>query len=76
MHRRPIANPLRRVPIHKQKIVRKLLQKYEELGLIEKIDSPFRASTVLVAKKNVAEGADVTDQKFKTQQFWMANTFT
>ena len=58
----PVVDHLRRVPMHKEEIVRKILKKYEALGLIEKTDSPFRASTVLVEKKNVAESADVTDR--------------
>ena len=58
----PVVDPLRRVPMHKEEIVRKILKKYEALGLIEKTDSPFRASTVLVEKKNVADSADVTDR--------------
>ena len=58
----PIADPLRRVPLQKVNIVKQLLDKYEDLGLVERTDSPFRAPTVLVEKKNVAEGADVTDK--------------
>ena len=58
----PVVDPPRRVPMHKEEIVRKILKKYETLGLIEKTDSPFRASTVLVEKKNVADSADVTDR--------------
>ena len=48
--------------MHKEEIVRKILKKYEKLGLIEKVDSPFRASTVLVEKKNVTDSADVTNK--------------
>ena len=59
---RPIADPLRRVPLQKVSIVKDLLEKYEELGLVEQTDSPFRAPTVLVEKKNVAEGGDITDK--------------
>lgn len=58
----PISTPLRRVPLHKEKIVRELLENYKKLGLISKIDSPFRAPTVLVQKKNVSESPNVTDQ--------------
>ena len=47
----PVADSLRCVPLHKEGIVKELLQKYENLDLIEKMDSPFRASTVLIAKK-------------------------
>ena len=58
----PISTPLRRVPLHKEMIVKKLLEHYEKLGLIEFIDSPFRAPTVLVEKKNVGNGAALTDK--------------
>ena len=58
----PIVDPLRRVPLHKERIVKELLRKYENLGLIEKTDSPFRASTVLIEKKNVADSADIKDR--------------
>ena len=58
----PISTPLRRVPLHKETIVRDLLENYQKLGLISKIDSPFRAPTVLVQKKNVSESSNVTDQ--------------
>ena len=57
-----IADSLRRVPLQKQAIHRELLEKYEELGLIGKIDSPFPAPTVLVAKKNVSDSAEFTDR--------------
>ena len=59
---RPVSIPLRRVPLHKENIVRELLENYKKLGLITKIDSPFRAPTVLVQKKNVGDGGDVTDK--------------
>ena len=59
---RPISTPLRRVPLHKESIVKELLKRYEELGIIETIDSPFRASTVLVEKKNVGNSAQLTDK--------------
>ena len=58
----PVSVPLRRVPIHHVDIVKQLLQKYEKLGLIEPIDSPFRAATVLVKKKNVSSSSDLSDQ--------------
>ena len=32
------------------------------MNLVKPIDSPFRASTVLVRKKNPANSADITDQ--------------
>ena len=51
-----------RVPIHHRDIVQKLIARYEKLGLIEPIDSPFRASTVLVRKKNISLSPDVTAQ--------------
>ena len=58
----PIADLLRRVPLHKECIVKELLCKYDNLGLIEKTDFPFRASTVLIEKKNVTDSADITDK--------------
>ena len=58
----PVAVPLRRVPLHKEHIMTALLQKYEDLGLIEHIDSPFRAPTVLVEKKNPGNSDDLTDR--------------
>ena len=57
-----VALPLRRVPIYHREIVQKLIDQYESLGLIEPIDSPFRASTVLVKKKNVSNSEEVSDQ--------------
>ena len=47
----PVSVPLRRVPIHYHEIVQELIDKYEELGLVEPIDSPYRAATVLVKRK-------------------------
>ena len=41
--------------------MKQLLQHYESLGLIEKTDSPFRATTVLVEKKSVSSSTDITD---------------
>ena len=58
----PVVDPLRRVPLHKERIVTELLRKYENLSLIEKTDSPFRASTVLIEKRNVTDSADITDR--------------
>ena len=58
----PVSDPLRRVPLHKENIVRELIKQYEQLGIIEKIDSPFRAPTVLVEKKNVDNSESVTDR--------------
>ena len=58
----PVSVPLRRVPVHHHDIVHKIISKYEQLGLVEPIDSPFRASTVLVHKKNVSASSDITDQ--------------
>ena len=58
----PVTVPLRRVPLHHKEIVQKLIDKYEQLHLLEPIDSPFRASTVLVEKKNLANCEDVTDK--------------
>lgn len=57
-----VATPLRRVPLHHYDIIKELIAKYKDLGLIERIDSPFRASTVLVTKKNVSDAGDITDQ--------------
>ncbi len=56
----PIAIPIRRVPLHKEEVVKELIDRYLELGLIEEIDSPFRAPMVLVEKKSVGE--TVTDR--------------
>ncbi len=61
-HSTPISTPLQRVPLHQQPIVKELLTHYQELGLIEHIDSPYRAATLLVEKKNVANSAHVTDR--------------
>ena len=61
-HIDPVTVPLRRVPLHHRDIVQQLISKYEQLHLIQPIDSPFRASTVLVKKKNIANGTDVSDQ--------------
>ena len=61
-HSIPISMPLRRVPLHQQSIVKELLQHYKAHGLIEHIDSPYRAATVLVAKKNVSNSCDVNDR--------------
>ena len=56
----PVAIPIRRIPLHKEHIAKELIDRYLELGLIEEIDSPFRAAMVLVKKKSV--GDTVTDQ--------------
>ena len=58
----PVTVPLRGVPLHHKDIVQKLINKYEQLHLLEPIESPFRASTVLIEKKNIAECDDVTDK--------------
>ena len=58
----PISTPLRRVPLHKQSIVKELLAHYKEHGLIEEIDSPYRAATLLVEKKNVSNSCHLTDR--------------
>ena len=47
--KRPVTVPLRRVPLHHRDIVQQLINRYEELHLLEPVESPFRASTVLVA---------------------------
>ena len=62
VHTFPVSTPLLRVPLHQQHIVTQLLEHYKQLGLIEPIDSPYRAATVLIEKKNVAESAHVTDR--------------
>ena len=59
-HSHPISMPLQRVPLHPQDIVCSLLQQYKDLGLIEHIDSPYRAATVLVEKKNVSNSSHLT----------------
>ena len=51
----PVAIPIRRIPLHKEHIVKELIDRYVELGLIEEIDSPFRAAMVLVEKKAVGD---------------------
>ena len=51
----PVAVPIRRIPLHKEGIVKELIDRYTELGLIEEIDSPFRAAMVLVEKKAVGD---------------------
>ena len=62
VHSTPISTPLRRVPLHQHPIVKELLKHYQELGLIQHIDSPYCAATLLVQKKNVANSAHVTDR--------------
>ena len=52
-----------------------MLTKYKELGLIEEIDSPFRAATVLVEKKNPGGGSDVTDQYRLVVDYRVLNKF-
>ena len=71
----PVSVPLRRTPMHKEQIVKQLLTKYKELGLIEEIDSPFRAATVLVEKKNPGGGSDVTDQYRLVVDYRVLNKF-
>ena len=58
----PVSIPLRRVPLHKEEIVHELIKKYEDFGLVETIDSPFRAATVLVEKKNCGNSDVITDK--------------
>ena len=58
----PVTVPLRRVPIHHKEIVDKLVSKYEQLHLLEPTESPYRASTVLIEKKNLPDSVDVTDK--------------
>ena len=61
-HNHPISMPLRRVPLHQQNIVCSLLQQYKDLDLIEHIDSPYRAATVLVEKKIVSNSSHLTNK--------------
>ena len=60
-HTFSVSTPLCRIPLHQQHIVTQLLEHYKQLGLFQAIDSPYRAATVLVKKRNVAESAHVTD---------------
>ena len=69
----PVAIPLRRIPMHQREIVDKLLTKYEELDLIERFDSPFRAAIVLVKKKNVANSNNCSDQYRLATDYRMLN---
>ena len=57
----PTAVPLRRVPLQHRKAVTDLIDRYLELGLIKPIDSPYRAATVLVKKKDLPNCSDITD---------------
>ena len=61
-HSNPISTPLRRVPLHQQELMNELLQHYKKHGLIEHIESPYRAATLLVSKKNVSACFHVTDR--------------
>ena len=61
-HNHPISMPFWRVPLHQQDIVRSLFQQYKDFGLIEHIDSPYCAVTVLVKKKNVSNISHLTDK--------------
>ena len=70
---RPVAVPLRRVPLHHRHVVTELLEHYSELGLLECLDSPFRASTVLVKKKNAAQSTNVSDQYRLCTDYHMLN---
>ena len=49
------------MPLQQQSIIKELLQHYKDHELIEHIDSPYRAATVRVAKKNVTNSSNVTD---------------
>ena len=69
----PVTVPLRRVPIHHRDIVQKLIDKYEQLHLLEPIESPFRASTVLIEKKHLPDSEDVTDKYRLCTDFRMLN---
>ena len=62
IHSTPISMHLWRVPLHQQSIVKELLQHYKNHGLIEHIDSPYRAATVLVANKNVSHSSNITNR--------------
>ena len=69
----PVTVPLRRVPIHHRDIVQMLINKYEQLHLLEPIESPFRAATVLIAKKNLPDSEDVTDKYRLCTDYRMLN---
>ena len=58
---RPVQVPLRRIPFNHKEIIQQLIEKYEQLHLLEPIESPFRAATVLVKKKNPSNSTDVSD---------------
>ena len=58
----PTAVPLRRVPLQHRAIVKELIDRYLELGLVKPIDSPYRAATVLVKKKDLPSCTDITDR--------------
>eukprot|EP00794_Sanderia_malayensis_P005772 gene5772-6477_t len=60
-----------------QPILKELLNHYQDLGLIEHIDSPYRAATLLVEKKNVANSAHVTDRyRLVVDYRFLNNAFT
>ena len=58
----PICVLLHPVQLHRHEFVKSLLSHYKQHEHIEKIDSPYRAATVLVKKKNVSKSAHLTDQ--------------
>ena len=70
-----VTTPLRRVPLHHYDIVKELIAKYIKLGLLETIDSPYRASTVLVTKKNIPDSADITDKYRLCTDYRQLNKF-
>ena len=59
---RAVTVPLRRIPIHHREIIQKLVNKYEQLHLLEPVESSYRASTVLIEKKNLPDYTDITDK--------------
>ncbi len=69
----PVAVPLRHIPINHKHIVKELIDRYEQLHLLEPIESPFRASTVLVKKKNPSNSTDVTDMYRLCTDYRMLN---
>ena len=69
----PVTVPLRRIPLHHRDVVRQLIDKYEQLHLLEPIESPFRASTVLVRKKNPSKSTEVSDMYRLCTDYRMLN---
>ena len=66
----PLSVPFRWVTIHQHGVVKQIIEKYEQLELVEPINSPFQAATVLVKKKNISSSTSITDQcsTFKNEE--------